>query len=279
MMKCVFLALVFFITHFKSVSAGDVQGPIHSLEGTGKLVLTFDDGPSELTPSFLDMLSKYNVKATFFIMGNKINSDSRHIIARMLREGHIVANHNWNHDRPHELGEELWKTNYEKSARNLIQIYKDLGYSPRHYYFRAPFGMYPEDWVTEVNAKIFDNPRCIQHVGWSVKSADWRATQFSEDIYRRVLWQITDPKLFPFDYEPKYSMPRWNGGVILMHDGLSLEELKKPAPGLRPLSMVVETLKAVEKLLKVRQFYQFDILELNKVEEFKAPLEPCVIKK
>ncbi|MEO6759038.1 MAG: polysaccharide deacetylase family protein [Saprospiraceae bacterium] len=61
------------------------------------LYLTFDDGPiPELSPWVLDMLQRYAAKATFFCVGDNV---LRHpeVYARVLREGHSVGNHTFNH--------------------------------------------------------------------------------------------------------------------------------------------------------------------------------------
>lgn len=64
-------------------------------EPNGKIIyLTFDDGPGRYTEELLDVLKKYNVKATFFV----VNTDYTHIIKRIHEEGHAVAVHSYTHD-------------------------------------------------------------------------------------------------------------------------------------------------------------------------------------
>jgi peptidoglycan/xylan/chitin deacetylase (PgdA/CDA1 family) len=62
-----------------------------------KLVLTFDDGPDpDYTPKILDILSKYHVPATFFVIG--INAENNiPIVKREFREGHEIGNHTFTH--------------------------------------------------------------------------------------------------------------------------------------------------------------------------------------
>ncbi|AUS94995.1 hypothetical protein CDQ84_12980 [Clostridium thermosuccinogenes] len=57
--------------------------------------LTFDDGPSENTEKVLDILSKYKIKATFFVVGRQ-NMPERY--KRILKEGHAIGNHTYSHD-------------------------------------------------------------------------------------------------------------------------------------------------------------------------------------
>lgn len=67
-------------------------------EGKKICYLTFDDGPTkEVTPKVLDVLKKYNVKATFFCMGKMLDANSD-IAMREFNEGHLIANHSYNHD-------------------------------------------------------------------------------------------------------------------------------------------------------------------------------------
>lgn len=59
--------------------------------------LTFDDGPiPEVTPAILEVLARYGVKATFFVVGDNVHKYP-HIYARVLAEGHKVGNHTYHH--------------------------------------------------------------------------------------------------------------------------------------------------------------------------------------
>lgn len=58
------------------------------------IYLTFDDGPSPYTPEILDILDKYNVKATFFVINTKYNKYMKDIVER----GHTIALHSYSHD-------------------------------------------------------------------------------------------------------------------------------------------------------------------------------------
>ena len=61
------------------------------------IALTFDDGPHpEYTPQLLDLLQKYGIKASFFVVGSKVKRNSE-IIKRMHREGHTIGIHHYNH--------------------------------------------------------------------------------------------------------------------------------------------------------------------------------------
>src|SRR5689334_14405536 len=67
------------------------------------LVLTFDDGPHpESAERLLDLLRELEVKATFFVVGQRVQMHPD-VVRRMLAEGHEVANHTEDHLRLHEL--------------------------------------------------------------------------------------------------------------------------------------------------------------------------------
>lgn len=70
-------------------------------DGKKVAFLTFDDGPSSnITPKILDYLKEKNIKATFFVLGKNIdgNEESAQLLRRMVKEGHVIANHTYSHD-------------------------------------------------------------------------------------------------------------------------------------------------------------------------------------
>ena len=61
------------------------------------VALTFDDGPNPATTNqALDTLSKYGIKATFFVLGKNV-SGNEEILKRMKADGHVIGNHSWSH--------------------------------------------------------------------------------------------------------------------------------------------------------------------------------------
>ena len=90
-------------TYHITYSAKDLSGNtseekrtinVKTIENANVVYLTFDDGPSEYTNELLDILKKYNVKATFFVTGNGEDS----VIKREFDEGHKIALHTFSHD-------------------------------------------------------------------------------------------------------------------------------------------------------------------------------------
>ena len=104
--------------------------------GQEGIALTFDDGPDPLsTPVILKLLVKYDVQATFFVVGLRAAKHPE-LIDEILAQGHTIGNHSWDHDyylmlRPTaKLHENIFKTQ---------DILKQAGIAP--YVFRAPMGI------------------------------------------------------------------------------------------------------------------------------------------
>lgn len=77
------------------------------------IYLTFDDGPgARNTPRLLNLLKKYNAKATFFLVGTEVSAHPE-IVRREFREGHTVAIHTYTHD-------------YRKIYRNTGAFFRDF---------------------------------------------------------------------------------------------------------------------------------------------------------
>lgn len=108
----------------------------------GTVALTFDDGPWIYTSQMLDVLASYNLKATFFIVGNSMGRGRIDdpttpwpaIMRRMYSAGHQIASHSWtHHDLSHvnNIIEETQIVYNEMAFRNLF------GWFPT--YFRCPY--------------------------------------------------------------------------------------------------------------------------------------------
>lgn len=98
------------------------------------IALTYDDGPdSEVTPKLLDVLKKYDAKATFFVLGEKIiaNASTLH---RMVTEGHSIGNHGLTHRRLTGLTQQAVNAEIEGVNASLQQI---TGKTPA--VFRPPY--------------------------------------------------------------------------------------------------------------------------------------------
>ena len=163
----------------------------------GKFVyLTFDDGPdSATTPKVLDVLKKYGVKATFFVMGEKAEKYPE-LIKRIASEGHLLGNHSYSHKN--YLGiypPRVVLKEYEKTAETIQRV---TGTKPR--LARLPQG------VTTIYNHLVLKLEGYRLVNWSVSAKDWEDKTTKEDIVKKVLGSTTQ------------------GSVILLHDGLDFKE-------------------------------------------------------
>lgn len=150
-----------------------------------KVALTFDDGPDrEYTPILLDGLREKGVKATFFLMGQKIEG-CEDLVRRMQEEGHLIGNHTYHHVRLPDLSEAEAVEEIERTS-NLI--YEATGVYPS--FVRPPFG----EWKKGLDLHVTMIP-----VLWTVDSRDW-ITQNTKQILQEVLPNTED------------------GSIILMHD-------------------------------------------------------------
>ncbi|KAK7727058.1 hypothetical protein SLS57_003089 [Botryosphaeria dothidea] len=108
----------------------------------GQVALTYDDGPYIYTDGMLDVLKKYNAKATFFITGNnngkgEIDNAANGwdtVIKRMYSEGHQIASHTWSHQ---DLSAITSAQRKDQMIKNEMALRNILGFFPT--YMRPPY--------------------------------------------------------------------------------------------------------------------------------------------
>ncbi len=140
------------------------------------IYLTFDDGPvPEITNWVLDMLENYQVKASFFCIGDNINKFPD-TYKRILQEGHAVGNHTYNHLNGWKTTTKTYLENVQKCA---IQIDKFNVISTK--VFRPPYG--------KIGIKQSVKLRRLGYkiIMWDVLSADFDNKIFPEDCLNNVI--------------------------------------------------------------------------------------------
>ena len=153
------------------------------------VALTFDDGPdADSTPRVLDLLKRYDVRATFFMVGEQARQNPE-LIHRMVAEGHTVAGHSYYH-LPQST---LWSSQRytEELFRCNDVVARLTGLRMRLY--RPPFGV-----TNPPIARAVKNLGLIP-VGWSVRSLD-TMTKDTDRVVDRVMRGLR------------------GGDVILLHD-------------------------------------------------------------
>ncbi|WP_433982972.1 polysaccharide deacetylase family protein [Tunturiibacter empetritectus] len=172
-----------------------------------KVALSFDDGPDpEWTPKILDILKKYNVKGTFFMIG-EVAEDYVGVMQRVFREGHEIGNHTWSHPDISEISNR--QVDLELNLTERLFASK-LGVQPL--YFRPPYSIDQEPDTNDQAAPV----EKIQGLGYvivgnKIDTNDWdeHPRKSPQEITDSVFQQIEDMKTRP-----------WNrGSVILLHDG------------------------------------------------------------
>ena len=167
-----------------------------------RVFLTFDDGPSKgVTTTILDTLKSENIKATFFVLGSRVDLYPD-IVKREYEEGHYIASHGYSHVysqlyySPQATLDEYNKS--IESIRNAIGINE---YNP--HLFRFPGG-YSGGKYAEIKSQaaqlLAENE--IVYVDWNALTADSAGAKTTED----------------FIAELEKTVPKHNSVVVLMHD-------------------------------------------------------------
>ena len=164
----------------------------------GTIYLTFDDGPSRHTGRLLDILAKYNVKASFFV----VNTGYYSTLTRMANEGHTVAIHTATHDfKKVYASEEAYFADLEK-MQSIITTY--TGKKPM--LLRFPGGS--SNTVSRFNPGIMTRlTKLVEEKGytyfdWNVDCDDAGSTRTSTGVYNNVVKGVAKRK----------------NSVVLMHD-------------------------------------------------------------
>ena len=167
------------------------------------VALTFDDGPAAHTERILDVLEKYDGRATFFVLGHRIES-WQYTIARAAYLGNEIANHAWSHTNLTRLNEEsiTWEIQATSTAIESI-----TGFSPP--ILRPPFGQ------TNARVRYVAEELGYALINWDIDTLDWRYRD-PDRIYDVIMNGVED------------------GSVILLHDihGTTADAMERVIPSL-----------------------------------------------
>lgn len=158
--------------------------------------LTFDDGPIPgITPWVLDLLDRYDIKATFFMVGDNVRKHPE--VHRMVVDrGHRIGNHTYNHVRGFEISPKSYLGNIEK-ANDVMQT--DL--------FRPPHGhmRWSQYWVLKKLYVI---------VMWDLVTRDYSKRKNGEQVFQIVKKYVRNGSIITFhdsikaERNMKYALPR-----------------------------------------------------------------------
>ena len=163
------------------------DAPAATSAGPGGVVyLTFDDGPHPTyTPQVLDILARREARATFFVLGSLAEARPE-LIARIVAEGHTVANHAWNHENLAGLP----RSSFDDTIGRTQAVLADRA-TPC---LRPPYGSidaFTREWAASAGLDL---------VLWTVDTNDWRRPG-AQAIADRIVRGATDE------------------AIVLMHDG------------------------------------------------------------
>ena len=167
-----------------------------------RVFLTFDDGPTQaVTPYILDLLKQENIKATFFVLGNRVKLNPE-LIKREFEEGHYIANHGHTHI-------------YRQIYQNIQTVLDEYNYTEQciqealnnpNYHskvFRFPGGSQGGYYRNiKSQAKTYLRQNGIVSLDWNALSRDAEGAKTKEELLQNVITTIGDKKSV----------------VILMHD-------------------------------------------------------------
>jgi len=179
------------------------------------VALTFDDGPSpRYTPKILALLKQYQAKATFFVMGAKVEKYPQ-LIKVMLRDGHEVGNHSFTHPRLTETSQLVRERELERTRLDLDL----LGCPKEHLLIRPPYSAYDDQlvsYLTHTQREL---------VLWSIDSGDWRGLK-ARAVARNVLARVR------------------NGSIVVFHDSDEKSQEDR-SPTVTALKVILPALQAL----------------------------------
>lgn len=164
--------------------------------------LTFDDGPSPaVTPLILDLLKQENIKATFFVLGDRVTSNPE-LVKRAYDEGHYIANHGKTHIYSQiYTNTQTVLDEYNFTNQAIRDAIGDQDYNTR--IFRFPGG-YAGGYYSEIKkeARVLLNSNGIASLDWNALSKDAEGAKTKEQLIQNVITTVGEK----------------NCVVILMHD-------------------------------------------------------------
>ena len=205
----------------KGLLNGTKHYPVRT-DGKKVVYLTFDDGPSTTnTPGRLDVLDRYNVKATFFILGKSIegNEEAKNILKETAKRGHAIANHTYSHDYSYlypnrTMNVDNIVSDIEKNNSIMKEV---LGEDFSTRVIRFPGGYWSWEGRTAMKEAMEQNG--YYNVDWNALNKDAEGKQKNADELLQSTKETVDAL-----------GPDADSVVLLMHDTYGKEETVKALP-------------------------------------------------
>ncbi|MGN1034161.1 MAG: polysaccharide deacetylase family protein [Oscillospiraceae bacterium] len=206
---------------------------VRNIPGTKTVFLTFDDGPSTTnTPQILGILKEYDVKATFCILGSRVNSDrTKELLKREFAEGHAIANHTYSHNYDYLYPKPERNVNLENFKADLKKtddVFKDvIGHKFSTRVVRCPGGMMT--WKNMEPLKEYLKANNMASIDWNALTGDAEGKKKNaQELFEYMKKDIVLAKSVD---ENGNKVEELSGLVVLlMHDTDGKEETVKALP-------------------------------------------------
>lgn len=194
-----------------------------------KIALTFDDGPSIYTEEILNILETYGCRATFFVVGSRIEK-YENILKKTAENGHEIGCHTWSHKRLTDEESDEIEFEINMTRDKILAVT-----GSECFIVRPPYGAWDE------NLMATGERLGVAFVNWSVDTLDWK-TKDAKSVYDEIMKSAKD------------------GRIILCHDlyPSTVEAVEKAIPMLMSEGyefVTVSELLTEEKVLEAGKIY------------------------
>ncbi|NMB07585.1 MAG: polysaccharide deacetylase family protein [Tissierellia bacterium] len=193
--------------------------PIYSVETEEKkIAISFDAAWGDnYTREILDILDKYNIKSSFFLVGFWIDKYPEHV-KEIHRRGHDVGNHSTNHPYMTKLSEEEMIKELNITGNKIKELTKE-----KPILFRPPFGDYNDKLISVCR----DNGYYV--IQWDVDSLDWKEMGV-QPVVDRVVRNVKNGSIVLFHNNAKF---------VLEYLPIIIERLQKEGYEILPISRLI----------------------------------------
>jgi len=203
----------------KEVFSDKRELPIYSVETENKkLAISFDAAwGDDFTIEILNILDKYNVKSTFFLVGFWVDKYPEHV-KEIYKRGHDIGNHSTNHPYMTKLSEEEMVKELNTTGNKIKELIKE-----KPVLFRPPFG----DYNDRVISTCRDNGYYV--IQWDVDSLDWKEMGV-QPVVDRVTRNVKNGSIVLFHNNAKY---------VIEYLPLVIERLQNEGYEIVPISELI----------------------------------------
>ena len=169
---------------YKQTAQSEIKGIYSSDEK--QVFLTFDDGPSPLTPLILNILKEEQIPATFFVVGSRVDLYPD-IVKREYDEGHYIANHGYTHKYSEiYTSEQTVLDEYIKCEQSIKNAIKNQEYNS--YFFRFPGGSSGGKYEKIKNsAKNILTQNNISFTNWNCLTGDAEGVNTADGLIAKLI--------------------------------------------------------------------------------------------